>query len=99
MLKRSYWFLVLVFIHSTAVAGSSSMPWEAPMETIADSIAGPVVKWTAVIIATLFGLAVAFLDLSGWKQNAARIVLGLSIATASGSVVAGLFGFSGGWSM
>src|SRR3546814_12736085 len=45
-----------------AHAGGSSMPWEAPLQSILESIEGPVAKIVAVIIIIVTGLSLAFGD-------------------------------------
>jgi type IV secretory pathway VirB2 component (pilin)/type IV secretory pathway TrbD component len=45
-----------------AHAGGSSMPWEAPLQSILESIEGPVAKIIAVIIIIVTGLTLAFGD-------------------------------------
>jgi type IV secretion system protein VirB2 len=46
-------------------ASGSSMPWEAPLQQILESIEGPVAKIVAVIIIIVTGLTLAFGDTSG----------------------------------
>ena len=58
----TYVNLVLV---PAAHASGSSMPWEAPLQKILESIEGPVAKIVAVIIIIATGLALAFGDTSG----------------------------------
>jgi type IV secretory pathway VirB2 component (pilin) len=48
-----------------AHASGSSMPWEAPLQQILESIEGPVAKIIAVIIIIVTGLTLAFGDTSG----------------------------------
>jgi hypothetical protein len=48
-----------------AHAGGSSMPWEAPLQSILESIEGPVAKIIAVMIIIITGLTLAFGDTSG----------------------------------
>ncbi|HWV02487.1 MAG TPA: TrbC/VirB2 family protein, partial [Devosia sp.] len=42
---------------SPAWASGSSMPWEAPLQSILDSIEGPVAKIIAVMIIIITGLS------------------------------------------
>ncbi|AWX93234.1 conjugal transfer protein TrbC [Paracoccus mutanolyticus] len=42
-----------------AHAAGSSMPWEAPLQSILDSVEGPVAKIVAVIIIIVTGLTLA----------------------------------------
>ena len=51
---------VLLTVALPAHAAGSSMPWEAPLQSILDSIQGPVARIVAVIIIIATGLALAF---------------------------------------
>ena len=79
-----------------AWAGGSSMPWEAPLQTIIESIEGPVAKIVAVIIIIVTGLSLAFGDTSGGFRRLVQIVFGLSIAFAASSFFLSFFSFGGG---
>ena len=89
----AYINLVLV---PAAHASGSSMPWEAPLQKILDSIEGPVSKIVAVIIIIATGLALAFGDTSGGFRKLIQIVFGLSIAFAASSFFLSFFSFGGG---
>jgi len=79
-----------------AYAGGSSMPWEAPLQSILESIEGPVAKIIAVIIIIVTGLTLAFGDTSGGSRRMIQIVFGLSIAFAASSFFLSFFSFGGG---
>lgn len=79
-----------------ARAAGSSMPWEAPLQSILESIQGPVARIVAVIIIIATGLALAFGDTSGGFRKLIQIVFGLSIAFAASSFFLSFFSFSGG---
>jgi type IV secretion system protein VirB2 len=79
-----------------ARAAGSSMPWEAPLQQILDSVEGPVAKIIAVIIIIVTGLTLAFGDTSGGFRRLIQIVFGLSIAFAASSFFLTFFSFGGG---
>ena len=79
-----------------ALAAGSGMPWEAPLQTILESIEGPVAKIVAVIIIIVTGLTLAFGDGSGGFRRLVQIVFGLSIAFAASSFFLSFFSFGGG---
>ncbi|WP_425358041.1 TrbC/VirB2 family protein [Notoacmeibacter marinus] len=81
---------------STAHAAGSSMPWEAPLQAILESIEGPVAKIIAVMIIIITGLTLAFGDTSGGARRLIQIVFGLSIAFAASSFFLSFFSFGGG---
>jgi type IV secretion system protein TrbC len=79
-----------------ALAAGSNMPWEAPLQSILDSIQGPVARIVAVIIIVITGLTLAFGDTSGGFRKLIQIVFGLSIAFAASSFFLTFFSFAGG---
>lgn len=87
---------LMLCVVSPAHAAGSSMPWEGPLQSILDSIQGPVARIVAVIIIIATGLALAFGDTSGGFRKLVQIVFGLSIAFAASSFFLSFFSFSGG---
>ncbi|WP_449441459.1 TrbC/VirB2 family protein [Shumkonia mesophila] len=81
---------------SPALAAGSGMPWEAPLESILQSIEGPVARIIAVIIIIITGLSLAFGDTSGGFRRLLQIVFGLTIAFAATSFFLTFFSFGGG---
>jgi type IV secretion system protein VirB2 len=79
-----------------AHAAGSNMPWETPLQSVLDSIQGPVARIIAVIIIITTGLALAFGDTSGGFRKLVQIVFGLSIAFAASSFFLTFFSFAGG---
>lgn len=88
--------LALLTLAGPAHAAGSSMPWEAPLQSILESIQGPVAKIVAVMIIISTGLALAFGDTSGGFRRLIQIVFGLSIAFAASSFFLSFFSFGGG---
>ena len=87
---------LLLAITIPAHAAGSNMPWEAPLQSVLDSIQGPVARIIAVIIIIATGLTLAFGDTSGGFRKLVQIVFGLSIAFAASSFFLTFFSFSGG---
>ena len=87
---------LLLFLAGTAQAAGSSMPWEGPLQSILESIQGPVARIVAVIIIIATGLALAFGDTSGGFRKLIQIVFCLTIAFAASSFFLSFFSFSGG---
>ena len=85
-----------MLLASQAYAAGSSMPWETPLQSILDSIQGPVAKIVAVIIIIVTGLSLAFGETSGGFRKLIQIVFGLSIAFAASSFFLSFFSFGGG---
>ncbi|MDP1598516.1 TrbC/VirB2 family protein [Phenylobacterium sp.] len=79
-----------------AAGGGTAMPWDGPLQTIADSITGPVAKAVGVIAIAVTGLGVAFAEGGSWVRRGLGIVFGLAIAFTASSFAASFFGFTGG---
>lgn len=79
-----------------ARAGGSSMPWEAPLQSILESVEGPVAKVISLIVIIITGLTISFGDTSGGFRRMVQIVFGLSIAFAASSFFLTFFSFGGG---
>ena len=88
--------LTTVLATGPAYAAGSSMPWEAPLQKILESVEGPVAKIIAVIIIVVTGLTLAFGDTSGGFRRLIQIIFGLSIAFAASSFFLSFFSFGGG---
>ena len=87
---------VSLSIAPAAHAAGSSRPWEAPLQSILQSIEGPVAKIIAVMIIIITGLTLAFGETSGGFRRLIQIVFGLSIAFAASSFFLSFFSFGGG---
>jgi type IV secretion system protein VirB2 len=88
--------VVLLAVAVPTHAAGSNMPWEAPLQSILESIQGPVARIVAVIIIIATGLTLAFGDTSGGFRKLVQIVFGLSIAFAASSFFLSFFSFAGG---
>jgi len=87
---------LLLCVALPAHAAGSNMPWEAPLQSVLESIQGPVARIIAVIVIITTGLALAFGDTSGGFRKLVQIVFGLSIAFAASSFFLTFFSFAGG---
>ena len=89
-------FLLYGLLVSPTFAAGANMPWEAPLQSILESVQGPVARIVAVIIIIVTGLSLAFGDTSGGFRRLIQIVFGLSIAFAASSFFLTFFSFAGG---
>lgn len=94
--REAAFMLVIAMISSPAFAGGSGMPWEDPLQKIADSITGPVAKVAGIIAVALAGLGFAFAEGGGFMRKILGIVFGLAIAFSASTFFVSFFGFSGG---
>ena len=88
--------MLLMCVALPAHAAGSNMPWEAPLQSVLESIQGPVARIIAVIIIITTGLTLAFGDTNGGFRKLVQIVFGLSIAFAASSFFLTFFSFAGG---
>jgi len=95
-LQRAGLAAVAMLYAMPAWAGGSGMPWETPLQSIVDSVQGPVAKVIGVIIIVITGLTLAFGDTSGGFRKLIQIVFGLSVAFAASSFFLSFFSFGGG---
>jgi type IV secretion system protein VirB2 len=95
-LHRASLAVTAILIASPAWAGGSGMPWETPLQSIVDSVQGPVAKVIGVIIIVITGLTLAFGDTSGGFRKLIQIVFGLSVAFAASSFFLSFLSFGGG---
>ena len=87
---------IVLSIALPAQAAGSGMPWEGPLQSILESIEGPVAKILATIVIILTGLGLAFGESGGGMRKLLQIVFGLSIAFAATSFFLSFFSFGGG---
>lgn len=102
MRKAAVW-LVLGGLIALAASGpvlasttSTAMPWEGPLQTVADSITGPVAKAVGVIAIAITGLGFAFSEGGSTLRKGLGIVFGLAIAFTATTFLSSFFSITGG---
>lgn len=90
--------MVAVYTSPAFASGASdgSMPYDTALQTILDSVTGPVAKVAGAIAIAITGLGVAFSEGGSMVKKGVGVVFGLSIAFNAVSWGLPLFGFSGG---
>ncbi len=68
------------FTCAAHAAQTGTLPWEATLQKIMDSLDGPVAYACAGIAIVISGLCMAFLDLSGGAKKFVQAAVGISIA-------------------
>ena len=86
-------FTVLVSAEASA-SGGAAMPWDGPLQTIADALTGNTVRIVAVIALAAGGIIWAFTRNEEGVKRVAQAVLGLGVAIGAASFAATL-GISG----
>ena len=91
-------FAGLVLAAGPALAGSSgtSMPWETPLQTVQDSLSGPVAKAVGIIAIVVTGLGFAFAEGGSAMRKGIGIVFGLAIAFTATTFITTFFNITSG---
>lgn len=81
-----------------ALAGGSgtSMPWETPLQTVQDSLSGPVAKAVGIIAIVVTGLGFAFSEGGSAMRKGIGIVFGLAIAFTATTFITTFFNVTSG---
>lgn len=87
-------FIGMLLLATPAFAGTG-MPWEAPLQTILDSLQGPVAMAAGVISIVVTGLMLAVGEGGQMFKRAMQICFGLSMAFGASAMVAQFGGVGG----
>lgn len=79
-----------------AAGGGTAMPWETPLETIMQSLSGPVAKAVGIIAIVLTGLGFAFSEGGSVLRRGIGIVFGLAIAFTATTFITSFFNMTAG---
>ena len=79
-----------------AGAGGTAMPWETPLQTVQDSLAGPVAKAVGIIAIVITGLGFAFAEGGSAMRKGIGIVFGLAIAFTATTFISSFFNLTAG---
>ncbi|NTV61768.1 MAG: TrbC/VirB2 family protein [Chlorobiaceae bacterium] len=88
--------LISTLTASQAYASSAGMPWEAPLNSLLDSLTGPVSRVIGAVSIVGLGIGIAFSDGGSMMQKSLWVVMGLAIAFNALSWGLGFMGFGGG---
>jgi len=72
------------------------MPWETPLQTVADSISGPVAKAIGIIAIVITGIGFAFAEGGSAMRKGVGIVFGLAIAFTATTFITSFFSMTAG---
>ena len=82
-------FMVLVAVDAFFAnsAFAASLPWEGPLETLSDSLTGPLAKTVCAAVVCVSGIFVALGEGGPFGRLAGRIVFGLALAIGAMNIV------------
>ena len=82
---------------SPAFAGTTgAMPWDTPLETVQNSLAGPVAKAVGIIAIVITGLGFAFAEGGSAMRRGIGIIFGLAIAFTATTFISSFFDMTAG---
>ena len=79
-----------------AHGAGAGMPWETPLNSLLDSLTGPVAKIIGVAAVVITGLGIAFSEGGSGMRKLVTVAFGLTIAFSATTWALPLFGFAGG---
>lgn len=88
--------LVVAHPAFAGATGGASMPWETPLQTVADSISGPVAKAIGIIAIVITGIGFAFAEGGSTMRRGVGIVFGLAIAFTATTFISSFFSMTSG---
>ena len=79
-----------------ATTTGAGMPWETPLNSLLDSLTGPVAKIIGVAAVVITGLGIAFSEGGSGMRKLVTVAFGLTIAFSATTFFLPLFGYAGG---
>jgi type IV secretion system protein VirB2 len=94
IVKFLFLFALFGFVTSGAFATTTTgLPWEGPLQTIQNSLKGPVAMSISIIAVVCLGAALIFGgELGDFARKAVMVALGVAFLVAADSVISTLFG-------
>ena len=86
--------LTVLLASEASASGGAAMPWDGPLQTLADALTGNTVRLVAVIAIAMGGIIWAFTRNEEGAKRIGQAVLGLGIAIGATTFAATL-GISG----
>ncbi|HTX48697.1 MAG TPA: TrbC/VirB2 family protein [Caulobacteraceae bacterium] len=90
---------VALSLAAPAIAGTTSgtaMPWETPLETVQESLSGPVAKAVGIIAIVVTALGFAFSEGGSALRKGIGIVFGLAVAFTATTFITSFFSVTSG---
>ena len=89
--------VVLVVAAELALASGTGLPWETPLQTLQQSLTGPVAMVIAILAMAVAGAALVFGgEMGDFTRRIMMVVLGISVLLLGAQLITVLFGGAGG---
>jgi type IV secretory pathway VirB2 component (pilin) len=76
--------------------GGTAMPWETPLQTVQESLSGPVAKAVGIIAIVVTALGFAFSEGGSALRKGIGIVFGLAVAFTATTFISSFFSITSG---
>ena len=99
--RSSRWCTAIAFgvlstvTQSANAATGGDLPWETPLQRLAESFAGPVARSLLILSVVALGFALAFSE-GPVLRRVLGVILGCAIAATAASFALSFFGFTSG---
>jgi len=87
---------VTVALPAWAGTTGTAMPWETPLQTVQESLSGPVAKAVGIIAIVATGIGFAFSEGGSTLRKGIGIVFGLAIAFTATTFITSFFNVTAG---
>lgn len=89
--------VVLVVAAELTLASGTGLPWETPLQTLQQSLTGPVAMVIAILAMAVAGAALVFGgEMGDFTRRIMMVVLGISVLLLGAQLITVLFGGAGG---
>lgn len=79
-----------------STTSGTSMPWETPLQTVQESLSGPVAKAVGIIAIVVTALGFAFSEGGSALRKGIGIVFGLAVAFTATTFISSFFSITSG---
>lgn len=70
----------------------ASLPWEDPLDTVVESITGPVAQGVSILACVGVGLALQFMDIGSVARRGLMLLFGIALALFAAQFISELGG-------
>jgi len=88
--------VALSFTATSALAQTSTLPWETSLQTIMNSLNGPVAMMVSTAAIIICGIAIMNSEGGGMVKRASSVGLGISLLAGATTILQTVFGMTGG---
>jgi type IV secretory pathway VirB2 component (pilin) len=88
--------ILILGLVTASFASSAGMPWEGPMQRVANSVNGPVLKYSAIVLGTVGCIGFFNSEHGEALHTVMKWIIALALAAGLGSFFLPMLGVTGG---